>query len=486
MGRFAIGFNHQGRYTTLPQLFVRVNSEDLAARGQGPTGVLALLAAGAGFLPPKTATLLPFDVGAPSRYFPPCDLRTAAEFAVRGFSDLNGSGPGSILVVPVSPATKSTINLATGATVRANLNSKGWGTRMNQILVRSETGLVTVTLPTDTTPVIEAYPYTTVAGLVADINERSGILEAVSQSEGTPDNFADTAMTGGTEPAPTNTDWSDSFTALAQHKVNCVHVASAASAIWAMLLAYCTAQRARGFIGSDTLRNWNGAANRTTAIAALKAEALLVNSPRLMHVGLGMDGQPGKFAAARYAALAAGLEPSVPMTNKHLDVTSLEALLTEDEVGGAAGLHLGGIAAPIQDVHNRGSYLVSRGLSTWTTDANLYNSEQSVLAGVDAVADLLAQDLQEFIGGEGTVAVLARARRRTIFRLTECTRSTSTVRIESFDPDSVVVGFTSSTVLHVTARIRPILPINWVDLELALEATEITLSVDVNLAGSQG
>jgi hypothetical protein len=487
MPSYAIGFNHNGQWTAFPSSFTTINAEALEARNQGPTGIMAILATGAGFFPPQQASSLPFDIGSPSRFLPPSDLRTAAEFAVRRFTEPDIDGPGQIFVVPVTAATKSTLDIEdiVPATL-ATLTSKGWGLKMNAILVKSEAGLLTVTLPTDSgANIVETFAYTTVAELVEEINGRSGIVEAAFVLEGTPDTFVDTPMAGGTEPAATNDDWAAAFAAIDPLKINVVHVASGDSVnVWPMLIAHLASHRGRGFVGSTNIRNWNGVAARAAAITALIAEAAALNSPRVMHIGLGADGQPGYLAAARYAALAASLPPSVPMTFKRLDFVSLEARLTREEVGGVTGLLVNGVAPPVPDPRNESVFLVSRGLSTWTGDANLYRREHSVLAAVDGVQDEIEQAMFQFLGLEGTFAVLGRATQAVAEILRLASRPDSAIRILAFDREQIVVTFSSDTVMRVAASLTPIIPINFIVTTLALERTDITIEVDVNLAAS--
>jgi len=389
-----------------------------------------------------------------------------------------------VFVVPVTPATPATFDLldSSGPTLLATLTSKGWGTAFNAITVKSEAGKLTVALPGTSETITEIFTYTTVADLVTAINGRSAILAATFVAESTPDTFAATAMAGGTEPAAVAQDWADAFVALNGFRVNAIHVATSDAAIWAMLADYAILHRLRGFVGSD-LHNWNGVANRQTAIAALKAEAAALNAPRIMHVGLGADGLPGYLTAARHAALAATLEPSVPMTFKHLDFTSLETRLDYyTEVGGVDGLLLAGVAVPVPDPSSLGTFLVSRGLSTWTGDDNLYRREQSVLAAMDAVQDLIEAGMRQFLGGEGKVGVIARAVGVVDTILRQCTQQNSAVRINSYRPESIVAQFSSDTVLRIRAAVTPIPPINFIDVSLNLERTEIELDMSVNLA----
>jgi hypothetical protein len=55
------------------------------------------------------------------------------------------------------------------------------------------------------------------------------------------------------------------------------------------------------------------------------------------------------------------------------------------------------------------------------------------------------------------------------------------IRINAYDPN-IVVAFTSATVVHVTAKVTPIPPINWIAVQLILQQTDITLTTEVNLA----
>lgn len=484
MGRYGIGFNSQGKFTTFPSVFTTINAEELDLRNQGPTGILAVVGPGAGFLPPKVATALPFDIGTPSRFFSPGDLVDALNFAVRPFAEFNRT-PGSIYVVPATPATAATKAINNGsAQLLCTLTALLWGLGGNSIKVKSEAGKLTVSLTLASGSLVqEVYSYATVADLVAQINGRSGLVSAVFTLEGTPATFSDTNMTGGTEPAVTNTDWSDSLNALAGIRCNAITVVTDSDTIHTMLKDYVTLKRTRGFVGG-LAQTWGSVGARQTSIAALKAAAAALNSPRMMHCGLGAEGKAPYVFAARYAAMAAALDPSVPMTQKHLDVSSLEARLDIDtEVGPVDGLLINGVAVPVPDPSAPATFLVSRGLSTWTGDDNLYRREHSVLAAIDSLQFELEDKLREFLGGEGTPATAGRIRERVDAILAAATSPASSTRINGYDRDSIVVTFTSDTVARVSARVTPIPPVNFIAATLQLERTDITITTDVNLAG---
>jgi hypothetical protein len=480
MARLGIGFNHRGRFTAFPEVLCNVNADDLTLRPQGITGAVAILGEGAGFFEPQKASILPLDVGSPQRFIATSDLLTSANFGSRPFPELDRS-PGIVYVVPVTAATKATLTIeASGAVALGTLSSKGWGIRFNAILGKSETGKYTITLPSDRGNIVEVYNYSTVQGLVDEINARSGIVEATFTAEGTPVTHANLNFTGGTEPAATNADWAEALNALNPVRVNTIHVASSDSAIWTMLSDYAIQRRARGFVGRG-LQNWNGLSNRATAITNLKADAALLNAQRMMHVGLGGDGEPGYLSAARYAALAAALDPSTPMTLKHLGFQSLEAILDiRTEVAPETGLLIGGVAAPVPDPQSLSTYVVSRGLSTYTGSDNLYDREHSVLAAVDAVEDLLEAAIRDLLGAEGTIAAARRAVARVDDVLEVATRPTSTVRILAYDRSSIVATL-ENTVLRVAADITPILPINFAEISLRLLRTSITVTASAPL-----
>lgn len=481
--RYGIGFDNSGNFTAFPIVRTRINADNLDLRAQVPTGIVAILGAGAGFFPPKVATPLPLDIGSPQRFLTAgSDLLLAAQYAAKPFAQLD-RGAGQVYLVPVTPATPAVFTLTnSGSTALALLTTEGYGLAMNGVLVKSQAGKLFLTLPTATGSRIETYTYTSIADLVAQINEKSGICAATFQAEGTPITFTNTAMTGGTEPSPSNTDWSDSLNALNGIRVNCIHVATGSSTIWAMLAAYCTLKRCRGFIGSATTRNWNGVTNRQTALAALIAEAALLNTPRVMHVGLGADGLPGYITAARRAALSGALDPSTPTTFKHTDFQSLEATLDIDtEVGNESGLLFNGVSPEVPDPQSPNTFLVSRGLSTWTGDDNLYRREHSVLAGVDAITDQCEAALGVLRGSEGTPAVGTRAANIVESVLKAALDPNARVRINGYRASSINVTF-AGTILTVSAAITPIPPINFIDIGLTLEATTFTITPNVNLA----
>lgn len=481
MPSYGVGFNHLGQFTTYPQVFSRVNADDLDMRNQGPTGVLALLATGAGFFEPKKATALPLATP-PNRFLSAGDLLVTAEYGVRRFPELD-RGPATIYVVPVNPSTKSTKTESSSTpTALFTVTSRGWGLKFNEITTKMETGKFTVALPTVSGTITEVYPFSTVAALVADINARSGLVTATFTAEGTPANHAAAAMTGATEPAAVTQDWTDALQALNGIRVNVVHVASSSSTVWALLSDYVIQRRARGIIGS-AVKDWNGTVARGTAMGTLKTEAAGLNARRMMHVGIGADGLAGYLTAARHAALAATLEPSVPMTQRYLDFKSLEARLDiHTEVGAVDGLLINGVAPPVEDPAAPGTFIVSRGLSTFIGNSNLYDREHSVLAAVDAVQTTLEDRMRQFLGREGTAGALQRALSLMDQTLNEMTKPTSAIRINGYDRASLRAEFTSDTVMRLFGNITPIPPINFIDINLRLERTELAIDFDVPLA----
>jgi hypothetical protein len=486
MGRYGVGFNNRGFFTTYPSVFSNVYPDDLEMRNQGPTGTIALLGEGSGFLPPKVATSLPFWLGPPSRFLQAgSDLCIAAEFAVRPFTQFTGRSPAQIFVVPVSPATQATYTLDTFL----KLTSVGYGPAFNVTTVKHETSLkptLTLKLPGATTAndIVERYvDYGTVEALVADINARSQIARAELLAEGTLPALPETPFTGGTVPAATPADWADAFVALSPIRANVVSPQSGDPDVWAMLQEYCNRRRARGFVGSEATRDWGNITDRAASLGELKGEAALLNDPRIMHCGLGADGYPGKLAAARYAALASIIEPSVPMTQKQLNYRALETRLDPyGEVGSIEGLLMNGVSPPVPDPDAPSTYILSRGLSSWSGDDNLYRREQSVLAAVDGIQDTLEQAMRQFIGGEGSALVLARIRETTIGVLEEALKPTATIRIAGYDRDAVIVTFSSDTVVRVSCKITPIPPINFLVLNLILTRLEIEITTEVQLA----
>jgi hypothetical protein len=607
MGRFGIGFNNQGFFTTYPAVFSNVYAEDLDLLNQGPTGVLAILGEGYGMIPPKVATALPS--GAPSRWLASSDLLVATSFAVRPFTQFQGAVPQQVYVVPVTPATPAALTLqgsggvpapvdidlmddgsalgtpiqmlslhtplgmnppAISASVTSNvitvvpdpstglpnetydvvglggnpslivdainatsqcvtailrnvflnivladlpttpftppsgpsipaivLTTVGWGPQFNamtaQVITPAGGPVLTLTLPgaTAASNIVEVYQnWPDLQTLVDTINDRSGLVTAVFATPPPPLGatlvaLPATPFAGGSAPPATPQDWADAFTALAPIRANLVTVTSGDPTIWAMLQTYCSARRSRGFIGESVVQNWNGFTARAASMATLKASAALMNDPRIMHVGLGAEGSPGALAAARYAALAAIIQPSVPMTQKQLGFTALEARLDPwVEVGGVDGLLMFGVSPPVPDPDSPSTFLVSRGLSTWTGDANLYRCEQSVLAAVDGLQDTIEADLREFVGGEGTAITLRRIYARVLFILNQALDPTAAIRIASFDPNSIVVTFSSDTVVRVTCKVSPIAPINWVVVNLILTRTDITITSELDLAAA--
>ncbi len=488
MSKYGIGFNGQQGFTTYPSVSVRVNADNLDLRPVTPLGVCAILAQGAGVFPPGVATSLPLGSGSPQRFITASELLTAAQFAARPFAQL-GRGAGEVLIVPVNPSTPSTKAISSSTpTLLFTLTSRGWGLAFNKLQVKVETGKITLKIPgagSGGTDLLEVFTFTSggsgaIAGLCTDITERSAACTATFTAEGVPANAAFASFTGGTEPAAQAADWDVALHALDSRRVTAVHVATADTSVHAQLAAYAIQKRLRGFVGG-AIQNWVGTSARATAIAALKSAAAALNAPRMMHVGLGGDGQPAYISAARYAALAAALDPSEPMTQKFLDFASLEASLDlATEVGGVDGVLIGGVAVPVPNPDNANTFIVSRGLSTWTGDDNLYRREQSVLAAVDAVQDLIESGLRQFLGNENTPATATRAQALVDQVLNDCTKPSSRIRIISYRRETIVAQVIQTT-LRISANFTPIPPLNFIDTTLNLENANFTLTFDTPL-----
>lgn len=480
MGKYGIGFNYRGGFTTFPGVFTSIDASALDARPVSPLGVVAILAEGAGFYEPGKAQSLPLGLGSPELFISPSPLLTCALLAAKPFSQLD-RGAGQVIVVPVNASTPATKVLTSSAPANlATVTTKGWGLRFNAVLLKHETGKLTIKLPSSRGDIIEVFAYSTVAQLVADLNERSAILKATFTAEGTVANFAETAMTGGTEPAAITADWAAALRALDGIRVNTVHVASSSSTVWAMLADYAIQKRLRGFVGSE-LKNWNGVSNRAASIATLKSEAAALNAIRMMHCGLGANGLPGYLFAARYAALAATLEPSVPMAYKFLDIEAIEARLDiATEVGGVDGLLMAGVSPPVPHPKAPETYIVGRGLSTWIGDDNMYRREHSILAGVDAFTDLAEAAVDPLLGGEATRASGERAVAALAQVSEACTKPTSVVRINGYRPESIVANI-QDTVMNLAEAIDPVKPINFIPLNLKLERTDISVKFEAPL-----
>jgi hypothetical protein len=234
----------------------------------------------------------------------------------------------------------------------------------------------------------------------------------------------------------------------------------------------------RCFVGG-ALQSWNSEANRMTAIAALKTAVDGLNSDRTMHVGLGskhyddngdLQLYPAYITACMYAGLAGGSSPVEPLTRKYLRTYGLEVNLRISEI---ETLMEYAVAVPIPDAVQGAGYVISRQLTTWNQDDDLYRIEFSVGRGADYIAREIRNRHELLIGKPGTESLDI-----TIVNLTnavlEAARREEYIR--NFDPKQTQLRV-DGTIRYVDYFAEPILPVNWIFSTYHLEPTKFSIGL---------
>ncbi len=224
-----------------------------------------------------------------------------------------------------------------------------------------------------------------------------------------PVNIPFTYMTGGTDGTTTNTDWSDSFSALQSSDVQWVAPISGDPAIHAMADAHVN-------FCSDTLRRERRAICGTAASMSddnAIAAAKLINSDRtsLVHLGYYDYDTTGKLvlfapymSAALVAAAFAGLSVGTPLTNKTLKVRGLERKLRNPT--DTDKLIKGGVLCLEQ---TDAGYKVVQSITTWLVDRKYNRVEQSCGAALDYTVRSVREAVDVLRGEKGTPLMLSRA-----------------------------------------------------------------------------
>jgi hypothetical protein len=414
-----------------------------------------------------------------------------------------GAGSACTMDIDISAATHLLSTDCTDAAAdNLALDLSAYDTIQELVDAINATGVYTAVVFTDspnelsmqldavTTQDIKTAAYTAKSDLQAIVDglAGSGYVEAtrIADAGTVPANTADwTYLSGGTNGVTTSDDWLQALDAL---KVVDVQIllpitsdASVHSAVDSHLdeMSGVTGKlERRAFVGGD-LQTWAAEANRTASIAALKAAIKLLNSDRLVHACLGSkhydpNGRtklyPAYITAAMYAGIAAGGFPVQPLTRKYLRCLGLEVELRPEEIDTLINANA---APPIVDMVNGAGWVISRQVTTWGKDVDLYRIEFSVGQGADYIARQVRQRHEQLIGLPGTAqldvtivsltnSVLEQAKREGIIR--------------DYDPTKTALRV-EGTVRYVDYSAEPILPVNFIFSTYKLLPTSFTIGL---------
>lgn len=416
-----------------------------------------------------------------------------------------GAGSAATMTIDVSEANHALTTTCTGAlTDNLNIDLNVHSTIQSLVDAINSTGKYTAAaliknpktalamqLDAVTTQDIKTAAYTAKSDLQAivdTINKTSGYVLAtrVADAGAVPANASWTYLSGGTDGATSNSDWQAAFDLMKTMKIDLIVPLTGDDSIHSMADAHCTymsgpngKSERRCFVGGD-LQSWNSEAARLSAIAALTTAAKNLNSDRTMHVGLGAkfydpNGDiklyPAYMTACMYAGIAGGGSPVLPLTRKYLRCLGLEVELRVSEI--EQFLEGNGVAVPVPDPVQGAGYVISRQLTTWNQDDDLYRIEFSVGRGADYIAREIRNRHELLIGKPGTESLDV-----TIVNLTnavlEAARREEYIR--AFDPKLTQLRV-DGTVRYVDYFAEPIMPVSWIFSTYHLQPTKFSIGI---------
>jgi hypothetical protein len=262
---------------------------------------------------------------------------------------------------------------------------------------------------------VKTAPYITLANLQAIVDWFNGLGENLVTATrvaavGTlPANIPFTFLTGGSDGAITNTQWTNAFTTLQGLEAQWVVPISSDPAIAAMADAHVQFMSS---VGKKERRAICGMALGSTDAQAIAA-AKLINSDRtsLVHLGYYDYNAAGVLTllspyltAAVVAGAFAGVGPGTPLTNKSLTLRGIERALRNPV--DTDPLIQGGVFC----IENTPSgFKVTKSISTWLVDTNFYRVEVSTGVAGDFTARNLRNALDILRGAKNDPLLLSRA-----------------------------------------------------------------------------
>ena len=417
------------------------------------------------------------------------------------------TGASETATVTINVATgagnhKLTTTTATGGAENLSLDFDSYPTIQSLIDAINASGFytavaVTKSAKTDLSMQLDAFTdqtVKTVATITSDLqaivdrlNERSSYVSAtrIAGAGAVPANSAWAYLAAGADGATTNDDWVSAFNELKAVDVDIIVPLSASASIHALGDAHCNfmsgpagKSERRQFVGG-ALQSWTSESNRIAAMGIIKAEAAALNSDRTVHVGLGskhFDANgvsklyPAYITAVMYAGIAGGASVVTPLTRKYLNCLGLEAELRNTEIDDLLEAHL---AVPIKDLVQGAGFVISRQLTTWAQDADLYRVEFSVGRGADYIAREVRNRHELIIGKPGTPGI-----DQSIISITNAVLEAALrdELIVSYDPKATVLR-ADGVVRYIDYSAQPVLPLNWIMSTYHLLPTKFTVSL---------
>ena len=390
------------------------------------------------------------------------------------------SAGGHVLTTSVTGASPDNLNLdlTSYTTIQSLTDAINATGKYTTVILTASPSDVSMSLDTVTAQDIKTAALTAKSDLQAAIdtvNARSSYCQATrpTNAGAAPANSDWAYLTGGSNGVTTNNDWQAAFDVLKTMQADTLLILSPDPSIHAMGDAHCDfmsspsgKRERRQFVGR-ALQSWGNPTARIASVAALQSAVLTLNSDRTVHAGLGNyqydpNGNqklyPAYITAALYAGIAAGGTPVTPLTRVHLRCLGLETNLQGGDGGEESTLIDSGVAVPVPDEVPGAGYLISRQVTTWNQDANLYRIEYSVGRGADYTAAQIRQRQQQITGQPGDVALDTSIVNMTNGVLQELLDAGY---IRGYDKAATQIRV-DGTVRYVDYSAAPILPINFV------------------------
>lgn len=322
-------------------------------------------------------------------------------------------------------------------------------------------------------------PFTVTANLQAIVDWFNGLGEGFvtatreAGAGAVPANIDWTYLSGATDPAVTNEDWNAAFTVLQEADVQWVAPLSGAAAVHAMASAHCT-------FCSDVLKRERRALvgpNAGTPLSQVLDQPKALNSDRVALVWPGIYDYdrsgalvllPPYMAAAIVAAMFAGSDPGMPMTNKSLSVRGLE-VRPRNPVDTDQLIQAGVLCLEEYD----STYRVVRSVSTWLNDNKYNRVEVSCGAAADFVARNVREAVRPLVGQPANPRTLSRTVATVESTLRELARPQPTgpgvlVGDEQSPPYRNITATAEGDVVRVSFECSPVIPANFFPITIAL------------------
>lgn len=224
---------------------------------------------------------------------------------------------------------------------------------------------------------------------------------AVDNATWLPVNIPPTFFSGATGVPPTNNDYAAGFNVALTTPGWTVFADSNLPAVQALLAQHCETASSvpygmwrRGFTGSSL----GDSVNTTIANAtALDTYTVAYTYPGIQRVNTqtGVNQTyPGLYVAAAAAAMAAGNQIAIPLTNKVLNGTGVEQTLTQSQL---VQLQNNGVMALFQPIQTNLPTILSD-ITTWQVDDNAENTSAQQVACRFWLAYSVVNTLRQYVG----------------------------------------------------------------------------------------